>query len=80
MERQPDPEYCARIVLDVFVSDFRCRADGSLPMQSIAVWTRKRNLNQLDLEAGVAYAVQQRWLETIPSGQHRLTQEGFDES
>lgn len=80
MKPCPNPEYCARIVLDVFVQDFNCSAGNSLPMRSIGVGSGKRNLSAADVESGVAYGKQQTWLEPGPEGTLRLTREGFEEA
>lgn len=80
MKSQPDAQYCARIMIDVFVQDFNCRVGNSLPLRSIGVGSRKRNLNESDVKSGVDYGIQEAWLERGPEGTFRLTQKGFDES
>lgn len=80
MKSRPDPEYCARIMIDVFVQDFNCRAGNSLPLRSIGVGSGKRNLSESDVQSAVDYGIQEAWLERGPAGAFRLTQKGFDES
>jgi len=81
MAKIPTPEEIAKILLDIFVSDFKLRAGESLMEKNFWKALQNRDLRPEDLKSGMEYAIQKGWMEAScdpPLGQwFKLTDDGF---
>jgi len=75
---QRTPELCAGAILAIFVWHFGLLAGDVRRGDSFLTLWQQRGYRQKDLEVGLQYAVERRWLELLPdSKSYRLTKSGL---
>lgn len=66
----------ARKILIVLVSDFRIRPGDTLPLGSVSAGWHQCYRRHEDFDAGLQYAIGNRWIEKSPDG-YKLTPSGY---
>jgi hypothetical protein len=78
MAQLPTPEQCAREILTIFVWHFGLLAGEVLRRNNFLTLWSKRGYRSEDFNAGLQFAIENRWLELLPGGNsYRLTKSGF---
>ena len=78
MATMPTPEQSARKILWIYVNHFGCYAGHTLSKSNLMV-CQEYGLTEEDQNKGMAYAINQTWLEPTDNEEFRLTGEGFRE-
>jgi hypothetical protein len=74
----PTPEQCAGAILAIFVWHFGLLAGDLLQSKSFFTLWQQRGYRSKDFKAGVQFAVERGWLESLPGGKsYRLTKSGL---
>lgn len=80
MATLPTDEDCARRVLQVCTEHFKMRAGSTIRTNNLMAYSAGHDFRTEDLNCGMAYAITQGWIESLPDDAYRLTEVGFDEA
>lgn len=74
----PNAEQCAGAILAIFVWHFGLLAGDVRRNDNFLTLWQQRGYRPKDLEAGLQYAIERGWLESLADGKsYRLTKGGF---
>jgi hypothetical protein len=70
------PEEKGRLVLEIY-SHFHSRPGHVLPANNFVAVAARRRIPIADIQSGLEYAAEKKWIEETENGSLRLTERGF---